>query len=183
MSIGMQAIHILELGAQDASSLSPLATQAFVAAWAPIIGLEYASAYAAAHLTAAALRLAIEAKPGEFFQARSSDLRLLGYARIDHQAQAPAGVAAVLRAPLLLQRLYLDPQAYGQGAATALHDRAMQLAQADGYDGLWLVTDPRNARAWAFYQKLGYTDTAAFPYEYAPGQFNERCRALVLKLG
>jgi len=174
----MSEITVEFASANDLPGLSVLATQAFVGAWGPVVGDFFARAYAERQLTPAALGADIYAHPEQYLIARDAAGALLGYARIDPQAQAPAAVVEQIGRPVLLQRLYLAQAAWGSGAGSVLHARARELALQNG-DGVWLVTDPRNARAWAFYLKLGYRDCCAYPYEYAAGRCNEQCRALV----
>lgn len=177
----MQNLSITVGVPADAEALSPLATQSFIATWGPIVGADYAADYALRHLAPAALRADIVAHAEGYLLARNAADDVLGYAKLDANVVAPLPVQALLPRSALLQRLYLAATAFGSGAAAALHARAVELAKAHA-DGLWLVTDPRNARAWAFYNRLGYQDCCQFRYEYAAGRFNEGCRAMVLAL-
>jgi diamine N-acetyltransferase len=161
----------------DATALSPLATQSFIDAWAPIIGLVNARRYTDAQLTAAALAADIRAHADTFWVARV-DQALAGYAKLIPNAPRPPRVAAARPDAVLMQRLYVTARWRGHGVSDALYATALEAAFARGA-GVWLVTDPRNARAWAYYVKRGFIDTDPYRYEYAPGEFNEQVRALL----
>jgi diamine N-acetyltransferase len=178
----MRNVNIHVGQAADAEELSPLAMASFVAGWGPIIGNDHAENYAQRQLSPAALRADLATHADSYLLARDAAGALLGYAKVDFAANAPLPVQALLPRSVLLQRLYLAPTAFGSGAAAALHADVTRLAQAHS-SGIWLVTDPRNARAWAFYTRLGYQDCCGFRYEYAAGRFNEGCRAMVLPMG
>ena len=64
-----------------------------------------------------------------------------------------------------LEQLFVDPDLHGAGiAAPLLAAGEVQIAAA-GYDVAWLAVVEGNARARRFYEKHGWYDAGALPYE------------------
>lgn len=84
-----------------------------------------------------------------------ADGALVAYAllRDDRRAACITG-----RAPLELQRFYVDRRLHGTGAAGSLMAAVLQTAREQNADTLWLGVWDRNARAIAFYRKHGFRD-------------------------
>jgi ribosomal protein S18 acetylase RimI-like enzyme len=66
---------------------------------------------------------------------------------------------------LILEDLFVDPNARGSGAADALMDAAMRYARELGAAGMFLETAIDNARAQAVYERHGWTREERF-YKY-----------------
>jgi ribosomal protein S18 acetylase RimI-like enzyme len=83
---------------------------------------------------------------------------LLGYAMLVTGDPADADVAAVVEArpAVELSKLYVAPDAHGQGAARVLMEAALATATATGASSIWLGVNQQNARAQAFYAKHGF---------------------------
>jgi ribosomal protein S18 acetylase RimI-like enzyme len=64
-----------------------------------------------------------------------------------------------------IEQLYVAAEARGRGVADALLRRGEELVLANGFGRAWLAVATGNARARAFYERLGWTD--AGPIEYA----------------
>lgn len=60
-------------------------------------------------------------------------------------------------APLEIQRFYVDSPFHGRGVAQALMRAVESFARSRDRHTLWLGVWERNARAIAFYEKLGFT--------------------------
>lgn len=88
---------------------------------------------------------------------------LAGYAQLRVPSPAPAGVPAGERAAELT-RLYVAPAWQGRGVAAALLDAVQGEAARAGARALWLAAYQQNARAVAFYRRLGFAvaGTATF---------------------
>jgi RimJ/RimL family protein N-acetyltransferase len=70
--------------------------------------------------------------------------------------------------PPRLEALFVVPERWGSGVATALHDAALVQIRASGWHAAELDVMVDNARARRFYQRLGWspdgrTDTSPFP--------------------
>ena len=90
-----------------------------------------------------------------------ADGRVLGYALIQLGA-VHARVAGP--APCEVKRFYVDRAWHGRGIAPALMGAARDAARRAGAGTLWLTAWEHNARALAFYAKMGFVDvgTATF---------------------
>ena len=84
--------------------------------------------------------------------------QLVGYAMLVTGDPADADVAAVVEArpAVELSKLYVAPDAHGQGAARMLIEAALATATATGASSIWLGVNQQNARAQAFYAKHGF---------------------------
>ncbi|WP_143061981.1 GNAT family N-acetyltransferase [Faunimonas pinastri] len=91
-----------------------------------------------------------------FFVARSGDVALGcgGYVRISDSAAE-------------MKRLFVDPQARGQGVGSALIAAIERSASKEGATTLLLETGVQSAKARHLYRRLGYREQEAFP-PYAP---------------
>ena len=83
---------------------------------------------------------------------------LLGYAMLVSGDPVDADVAAVVEArpAVELSKLYVAPDAHGQGAARVLMEAVLATATATGASSIWLGVNQQNARAQAFYAKHGF---------------------------
>ena len=92
---------------------------------------------------------------------------IVGYALIQVGAAHP-GVAGA--GPCEVKRFYVDHAWHGHGIAQSLMDSAREAARAAGAGTLWLTAWEHNARALAFYAKMGFVDvgTATFVLGHCP---------------
>ncbi|TWX40144.1 GNAT family N-acetyltransferase [Frigoribacterium sp. ACAM 257] len=83
---------------------------------------------------------------------------LLGYAMLVTGDPADADVAAVVaaRPAVELSKLYVAPDAHGQGAARVLMEATLATARSTGASSIWLGVNQQNLRAQAFYAKHGF---------------------------
>lgn len=58
--------------------------------------------------------------------------------------------------PIEVLRLYVDSGWHGKGVAAALMARIILIAQAEGFQTLWLGVGEQNYRAQKFYRKHGF---------------------------
>ncbi|HET9445273.1 MAG TPA: GNAT family N-acetyltransferase [Steroidobacteraceae bacterium] len=136
----------------DAAALAALAARTFTDAFASDnrpedLQAHVASAYGVAQQSAELAdpkTITLLAQRGE---------ALIGYAQVRSHS-VPSCVTQ--EKPIELQRFYLDRSAHGTGVAgelmSAVHDAAREL----GGRHLWLGVWERNARAIAFYSKMGF---------------------------
>jgi diamine N-acetyltransferase len=103
--------------------------------------------------------------------------RLLGYLLL-RDATPPPSVAG--DRPLAISRLYVAPDAQGEGVGTALLVHAVSGAQARGHDLLWLTVWDRNPRAIAVYERWGFVDVGEVDFDLAG--VTQTDRVFVLRL-
>ncbi len=84
--------------------------------------------------------------------------RMAGYSQL-REAAPPDCVEGP--GPLELWRFYVDQAWQGQGVAQALMAATLEAARERGAATMWLCVWEHNARAQAFYRKLGFTDRGA----------------------
>jgi diamine N-acetyltransferase len=87
--------------------------------------------------------------------------RLIGFAQLRF-GPPPACVEG--RAPIELQRFYVDGPWQGRGVAQALLEATVAEALARGAATLWLGVWERNERARRFYQRCGFVDVGSQPF-------------------
>jgi len=80
-------------------------------------------------------------------------------------------VGVALTGPGWLDGLYVVPERWGSGVAVELHDAALQVVRAEGFEQchLWVLDDNRRARR--FYERLGWRlneRTRVVPYPPNP---------------
>ena len=98
--------------------------------------------------------------PDATWQQRASD-RVSFVAELAGRFVGVAGVGpAPVEAPVaMLYAMWVEPEVRGTGVATAIVEAAVDWARDAGYPGLGLGVTTTNARAIAFYERLGFVDT------------------------
>jgi ribosomal protein S18 acetylase RimI-like enzyme len=162
----MQDLVIRRGVPSDARALAELAARTFADAFASDnrpedLQAHIASAYGVAQQSAELAdpkTITLLAQRGE---------ALIGYAQVRRHS-VPACVTQ--DEPVELQRFYLDKSAHGSGVAgelmSAVHDAAREL----GGRHLWLGVWERNARAIAFYSKMGFTKVGSHSFHVGSDQ-------------
>jgi ribosomal protein S18 acetylase RimI-like enzyme len=92
---------------------------------------------------------------------------LIGYAQVRRHT-VPACVTQ--DRPIELQRFYLDRSAHGTGVARELMSAVHETARELGGRHLWLGVWERNARAIAFYSKMGFTKVGSHHFHVGTDQ-------------
>lgn len=89
--------------------------------------------------------------------------KLLGYLKINFGA---AQTEAVHPDAIEIQRIYLQPDAQGQGLGRYLIRFAEEIGRSKNCPFIWLGVWDQNQRSIGFYEKMGYTifDSHAFPF-------------------
>jgi diamine N-acetyltransferase len=87
---------------------------------------------------------------------------LAGYAQL-RDGPAPASVSGA--DPIELLRFYVDRRWHGQGVARTLMAETFARARALGRRTIYLAVWERNARAIAFYRKVGFREVGAQPFQ------------------
>jgi ribosomal protein S18 acetylase RimI-like enzyme len=88
--------------------------------------------------------------------------RLVGYAQL-RDGPAPSCVAGA--DPIEILRFYVDRRWHGQGIARTLMAETLARARALGRRTVYLAVWERNARAIAFYRKVGFREVGAQPFQ------------------
>src|SRR5688572_29266270 len=149
----MQDLLIRRGVLSDATALAELAARTFTDAFASDnrpedLQAHLASAYGAAQQSAEL------ADPDVVTLLADRGGALIGYAQVRRHT-VPACVTQAQ--PIELQRFYLDRSAHGTGVARELMAAVHEAARELGGRNLWLGVWERNARAIAFYSKMGFT--------------------------
>ena len=79
----------------------------------------------------------------------------------------PAGFVMVVGAEV--EQVYVAATHRGSGVADVLLDEAERQVAAGGHDEAWLAVVEGNARARRFYERRGWVDGGAVPYEVTSG--------------
>lgn len=161
----------------DAEELSCVALETFRDGWSDVIGEEFATAYATEHLSREQLLREIQLPDANDFvlAIEETTSAIIGYGKLDRTRPAHESVTGVN--PVLLQRFYVSAVGRGTGVAAALLASCEQKATKNGFATLWLECDPRNERAWRFYEKRGFVARGGAIYYY-PNGFNDKIRIL-----
>jgi ribosomal protein S18 acetylase RimI-like enzyme len=88
--------------------------------------------------------------------------RLVGYAQL-RDGPAPSCVAGA--DPIEILRFSVDRRWHGQGIARTLMAETLARARALGRRTVYLAVWERNARAIAFYRKVGFREVGAQPFQ------------------
>ena len=105
--------------------------------------------------------------------------KLIAYAQVRRNDALPACV----RSPdaIELQRFYVDRAAHGTGVATALMSAVHEVAREAGAPRIWLGVWERNARALAFYRKVGFLDVGSKFFDVGADRQTDRVLVAVVR--
>ncbi|AZP03663.1 GNAT family N-acetyltransferase [Jeotgalibaca ciconiae] len=96
-----------------------------------------------------------------FFYFLYDENRLAGYSKINiNQAQTEKRTADSLE----VERIYIKPLFKGKGFGKMLINKAIELAQKNSKNSIWLGVWEHNSPAQAFYEKMGFTRTGAHSF-------------------
>jgi GNAT superfamily N-acetyltransferase len=108
---------------------------------------------------AAFIRDRVERSAGRYFLARDESSSAIGFMHL-----MPSTNTLAMRPIWLLEDLYVDVAARGQGVATALLRYAEEFARSTGAERLTLATAHDNLSAQQIYKKAGYVREEQFLY-------------------
>jgi GNAT superfamily N-acetyltransferase len=152
--------------ASDAVTIAALATQVFLDTYAAD-GVRPDLAREAFHVCSTEAFAARLTEPNRKFVLAVRDDAVLGFAEVlCEPTRAPAGHVSGSE----LVRLYVQPQAQGEGIGRALIIEAERLAEV----ALWLTVWDRNVGALAFYSRMGYADIGASTYTFEGRSYGNR---------
>jgi len=148
-------------GPDDAAAVGAFGERSFREAFAPDNRPEDMDAYCAAAYAVERQRREL-ASPERVTLLAEVDRRLGGYAQL-RDGPAPACVTGA--DPIELLRFYVDRRWHGQGVARALMKETLARARALGRRTIYLAVWEHNARAIAFYRKVGFREVGAQPFQ------------------
>ena len=136
----------------DVAPLAALAERSFRAAFEAQNDPADMDAYVAETFAHDALRAELADAASRFLLAADGDA-LLGYAKL---RDGTVDACVTGPAPLEIERIYVAPEALGQGVGAALMGACLDAARAMGRRTVWLGVWEENARAIAFYRRWGF---------------------------
>lgn len=98
-----------------------------------------------------------------YLVARTGDGQIAGIAQL-HRGQTHPSVVGQANELAVMQKVYVDTSAHGQGIGSKLIAAIEQLARAEGFKKLWLTVWEENVRAQKLYIKLGYVKTGEIDF-------------------
>jgi diamine N-acetyltransferase len=144
----------------DAEMLAALAARLFRDTYGARTGAEDLEAYIDANFTPEAVGAALQ-HPSVRFLLLEIDGQTCGYVHL-RSGEAPPEVDDLFAVEIA--RFYVDRLHHGSGAAQAMMADACVEAAGMGAARLWLSVWRENARAIAFYRKLGFEVVGAQPF-------------------
>lgn len=144
----------------DAAIVAELGSRTFTDTFASDNTLEDMAAFLAATFGPELQRREIE-DPAVTVLIAEREGRPVAYAMI-RESDVPGCVSGA--APVELARFYVDRAEHGRGIAAQLMAHVLEAAAARGARTLWLGVWERNARAIAFYRKLGFVDVGSHDF-------------------
>ncbi|OFJ55374.1 GNAT family N-acetyltransferase [Mycolicibacterium grossiae] len=154
----------------DLPGLADVAARTFPLACPPSATADNVAAFIAEHLSPARFAAYVADPTRDVLLARDAG-RVVGYAMlIDGVVDDPDVQRAVLTRPAAeLSKMYVDPDAHGAGAASALMTAALDAARERGATAVWLGVNQENARAQRFYGKHGFTVSGTKTFRLGDG--------------
>ena len=139
----------------DAEALSALAERTFRDTFGPDNQAAHMDAYCATAYSPTIQGRELADANIRTLVAETDDGVLRGYAQLC-RSEVPPSVTGP--EPIELVRFYIDREFHGQGLATLLMARTVDVATSWGARTLWLGVWERNFRAQKFYRKCGFVD-------------------------
>lgn len=139
---------------QDAERIAALAIQVFLDTYATEGVRRDLAAEAFAEYGTSQFEFRL-IEPDRVFLLAEREGGLIGFAEVLATERPAPGTS---RSGAELVRLYVQPQAQGQGVGKQLIQQAENVAASRGCPGLWLAAWEHNTRALAFYAHVGYSD-------------------------
>ncbi len=95
----------------------------------------------------------------------------VGYCRLTNEQSLEC---VNTQSPLEIEKFYIDRQWHGKGLAQELMVYCEDFARSNDFTGLWLTVWKYNARAIAFYKKLGFKDIGTYYVQIGSGKHENR---------
>lgn len=138
----------------DAERLAELARRTFVAAFEEFNTPENMAQYVDAAFTPEQVLRELEDSASTFIWAEETGIPA-GYAKL---RRGTARDCVRGDKPVELERIYAETAQIGAGVGKTLLHTAIKIAQAEGFETLWLGVWEHNTRAIEFYHRQGFED-------------------------
>ena len=148
-------------GPDDAAAVAAFAERSFRETFGPDNRPDDMEAYCAATYALARQRRELAAPDRVTLLAEMEGL-LAGYVQL-RDGLAPSCVSGA--DPIEILRFYVDSRWHGRGIARSLMAETLARARAMGRRTIYLAVWERNARAIAFYRKVGFRKVGAQPFQ------------------
>jgi len=150
--------HLRRAGADDARLLAQLGARLFEQAFGAANDPENMRLYLAGAFSVEQQGAELADSDRATWIAEDAGKAAVGYVMLCNRSAAPAAGAL---APAEIQRVYVDRAWHGQQVGNALIDACTVQARAWHCDVIWLSVWEENARAIAFYRKMGFEAVGA----------------------
>ncbi|MEO5511143.1 MAG: GNAT family N-acetyltransferase [Longimicrobiales bacterium] len=160
METELSAVTFRLAGPDDAASLSEFASVVFLETFGPDNTAADSEAYQALAFSPAIQATEI-ASPGAITVLAMDADRIAGYAYL---APGPPDTVTVEADPIEIKRFYIGSKHHGRGLGRRLMLDVFDRSKSAGARTIWLGVWERNARAIAFYHKLGFTQIGTHPF-------------------
>jgi ribosomal protein S18 acetylase RimI-like enzyme len=141
----------------DAAALAHVAAATFPLACPPSTTAAAIAAFIAANLSERSFAAYLSDPQRALFVAEAGGI-VAGYTMVvfGEPADADAAASVSVRPTAELSKVYVLPGHHGSGIATALVEASVEAARDRGAASVWLGVNEHNARANAFYEKVGF---------------------------
>lgn len=158
--------HIRPGKASDTNAIAVLATQVWLHTYATT-GITFDIAeYVLSELTPHKYQGILQDLSSQLLVAEHGG-NLVGFAVVKVGTPCPNGAASATE----LQTLYVQAHFLGGGIGKSLLRAAETWARQQSNEALWLMVNAQNARAFAFYQHLGYTKVGTTYFALGEGRY------------
>lgn len=148
-----EGIQFRRAGVADAERVTEFGRRSFEAAFGPKNKPEDMHDYLEKSFSLAQIKTELE-DPISFFLLAFQDGILIAYSKLILNK----GHACVKgEAPVELQRIYVEPQAIGQGIGSQILEASIQEARRVGQKTIWLGVWDENTKAIRFYERQGFS--------------------------
>ena len=163
-------VSVTTATAPDLDELADVAARTFPLACPPSATPDNVAAFIAANLSRERFADYLT-DPGRVVLSARDDHRMLGYAMLIRGVSDDADVQAAvsLRPAVELSKMYVLPDAHGDGVSAALMIEALEHAQRMGAACIWLGVNQENQRAQRFYGKHGFTPSGTKTFRLGAG--------------
>lgn len=155
----MNDVIIRKLNPADLELLRHLSIQTFVDTFADQNTPENMESYLSTSLSISKLSSELSHPESEFYGAAINN-ELIGYLKINFGTAQSEPFANALE----IERIYVQKAYHGKKVADQLYQKAVEIALERKAPFIWLGVWEHNARAIAFYQKLGFVAFGTHPF-------------------
>jgi ribosomal protein S18 acetylase RimI-like enzyme len=162
---------------RDAERVAALARDTFIATFADSNTPEDMARYVEGAFAVATIESELADKASTFIWAEDNGIPA-GYAKLYRGA---ADVCVTGSQAVELERIYADPELIGAGVGKTLLHTSIKMAQAEGFETLWLGVWEHNGRALEFYHRQGFVDVGEHLFLLGTDKQTDRIMQLDLR--